>query len=133
MRFSMLEYWRWFLIGNILMCIFISYANANEYAHQHPPQDQAIHEKFYSTWMMPDNRTVSCCNKRDCSPAETYWLNGHWMAHKVDDLDKRFVPIPEAKVEMERDNPDGRSHLCGARSFPSGDFTVYCFIAGTGG
>ena len=75
--------------------------HANEFAHQHAAKDQAIHEKFYSTWMMPDNRTVSCCNKKDCSPAETYWLNGHWMAHKVDDLNKKFVPIPEGKVEME--------------------------------
>ena len=23
--------------------------------HRHPPQDVQLHEKFYSTWYMPDN------------------------------------------------------------------------------
>lgn len=55
------------------------------------------------------------------------------MARKVEETDKQFVPIPEQKEEHERDTPDGRSHLCGSRAFPSGDFNVYCFIAGAGG
>ena len=33
----------------------------------HPPQDMALHEKFYSTWRMPDNPALSCCNNADCS------------------------------------------------------------------
>jgi hypothetical protein len=101
-------------------------------ATSHPPQDQAIHERFYQSWMMPDNPVVSCCSLRDCAPAETYWLNGHWMARKVGDTGS-FTPIPPQKVEQGRDTPDGRSHLCGSRGLPSGDFTVYCFIAGAGG
>ena len=38
--------------------------------HHHPAPDDAIHEKFYSTWFMPDNPTKSCCNKMDCYPTE---------------------------------------------------------------
>jgi hypothetical protein len=30
-------------------------ANAQE--HHHPPQDVQLHEKFYSTWYMPDQPT----------------------------------------------------------------------------
>jgi hypothetical protein len=28
--------------------------------HHHPPQDEAIHEKFYGTWHMPDRPAMSC-------------------------------------------------------------------------
>jgi hypothetical protein len=27
----------------------------------HPPQDQWLHEKCYSTWHLPDNPSDSCC------------------------------------------------------------------------
>jgi hypothetical protein len=48
------------LISGILI-LAVSSAIAQE--HHHPPQDQTIHERFYSTWMMPDNRNMSCCRK----------------------------------------------------------------------
>jgi|SRR5882724_11187716 len=131
MSSSMLDC-RWFLSGFLVSVVYwMGYAHANEYNH-HPLQNQAIHEQFYSTWKMPDDRRISCCQNRDCSPAMTYWKNGHWMARKVEEPDKNFVPIPDQKIEQERDTPDGRSHLCGSRAFPSGDFTVYCFIVGNG-
>ncbi len=120
-----------FLFGYVLMWFFpIHYVLAQDMSG-HPHRDQAIHELFYNTWMMPDNPAISCCHQQDCAPAETYWLNGHWMARKVTDTGD-FTPIPEQKVEQGRDSPDGRSHLCGSRSFPSGDFNVYCFIPGSG-
>jgi hypothetical protein len=28
-------------------------------ARHHPPQDQFLHERFYSTWHMPDNPSVT--------------------------------------------------------------------------
>lgn len=38
-------------------------------AHRHHPlQDQLLHEKFYSSWHMPDNPVLSCCNSADCYP-----------------------------------------------------------------
>jgi len=30
--------------------------------HRQSPQDQFLHEKFYSTWRMPDKPPASCCN-----------------------------------------------------------------------
>jgi hypothetical protein len=43
----------------------------NQTAHRHhPAQDQLLHEKFYSTWHMPDNPAFSCCNNADCYPTE---------------------------------------------------------------
>jgi hypothetical protein len=35
--------------------------------HHHPPQDRLLHEKFYSTWHMPNNPSVSCCNDADAT------------------------------------------------------------------
>ncbi len=43
------------LISGVLI-LAVSSAIAQE--HHHPPQDQTIHERFYSTWMMPDNRNI---------------------------------------------------------------------------
>jgi hypothetical protein len=64
---------------------------------QHPAEHQAIHEKFYSTWMMPDAPYVSCCHNEDCSPAESKVENGNWYARKSDD--DEWIQIPASKVE----------------------------------
>jgi hypothetical protein len=104
--------------------------------HHHPPQDQAIHERFYSTWMMPDNRTVPCCNNEDCSPAESRVEDGNWVARKVGG-DGYWTVVPPAKVEHDRESPDGRSHLCSRRiNWPwtlklGLEDSVFCFIPGT--
>ena len=93
----------------------------------HPPRDQAIHERFYSTWMMPNNRNVSCCHNEDCSPAEARLENGNWIARKVGEGDWTYVP--PWKIEYDRDSPDGRSHLCGRHFIRNGidELTVFCF------
>jgi hypothetical protein len=127
------------LIRVVLFCLVIAFgivfafvANAQE--HHHPPQDQEIHERFYSTWMMPDNRNVSCCHNEDCSPAESRFENGHWLARKSGEEDSDFTEIPDAKIERERDSPDGRSHVCGRRHWMNGKMmSVFCFIPGISG
>lgn len=98
---------------------------------QHRPQDMDLHHQFYSSWMMPDNRAVSCCHDEDCFPAQSKRVDGQWYARKTDD--EEWIPIPASKVEQDRDTPDGRSHLCGRKYnvFASG-FVVFCFIAGSG-
>jgi hypothetical protein len=98
----------------------------------HPSRDQAIHERFYSTWMMPQNRNVSCCHNEDCSPAEARLEDGNWIARKVGEVDWAYVP-PE-KIEYDRDSPDGRSHLCGRHFFRNGidELAVFYFIPGAG-
>jgi hypothetical protein len=41
-------------------------ALAQDQHRHHPAADVPLHEKFYSTWYMPDQPTKSCCNKADC-------------------------------------------------------------------
>jgi hypothetical protein len=92
---------------------------------QHPNHD-ASH--FYSSWMMPDNRQVSCCHNEDCQPAQSRIINGRWQARHNDADD--WADIPASKIETDRDSPDGRSHLCGRRSIAG--FTVFCFLPASG-
>ena len=95
----------------------------------HPPQDQALHERFYSTWRMPDNPAVSCCNNADCYPTDVKFMDGRIYAKRRED--GKYILIPQQKVEHNRDNPDGRNHLCAPP--PSGfspPDTVYCFALG---
>jgi hypothetical protein len=80
--------------------------------HRHPPQDEALHEKFYSTWYMPDNLARSCCNNADCYPTEIEYVGGNIYAKRRED--GKCILIPPQKVERNRDNPDGRNHLCAA-------------------
>jgi hypothetical protein len=127
--------WRWllmFLVAVIVLVVLASAVLADE-PHKHRPQDLELHHKFYKTWMMPDNRAVSCCHDDDCQPAEARQLpNGQWEARQEGD-NGNFTPVPQRKVEFDRDSPDGRNHLCGRRYGPAAEFTVYCFIAGAGG
>ena len=98
--------------------------------HHHPPQDQLLHDKFYSVWRMPDNPSVSCCNDADCYPTEIKYINGNIYAKRRED--GRYIPVPPQKVDRNRDSPDGRNHLCapppGVGFHPSD--TVYCFALG---
>jgi hypothetical protein len=105
--------------------------NAQDHRH-HPPQDVALHEKFYSTWYMPDNPTKSCCNKADCYPTQVTYRNGEIYALRRED--RKWLHIPLQKVEQHRDNPDGRNHLCAPPPNATGYMldTVYCFALGSG-
>jgi hypothetical protein len=105
-------------------------AIAQEHRH-HPPQDMALHEKFYSTWFMPDQPSKSCCNKADCYPTEVKYHDGQWWALRRED--QQYIPVPWQKVEVNRNNPDGRNHLCAPP--PSSNHapnTVFCFALGGG-
>jgi hypothetical protein len=99
--------------------------------HHHPAQDEPLHEKFYSTWYMPDNPTSSCCNKADCYPTEIKYVGGSVYARRRED--GKYILIPPQKVERNRDNPDGRNHLCAPP--PNSSYaanTVFCFSLGGG-
>ena len=132
--------WEWFrekgrgwllLIGAalvaLIMVLGVHFAHAQE--HRHPPEHQDLHEKFYSNWMMPDNRNVSCCHGEDCKPAQSRRLNGKWQS-RHSDADE-WTDIPEYKIETERDSPDGRSHLCGRKGWFG--MSVFCFLPAAGG
>jgi len=104
---------------------------AQEEHRHHPPQDMPLHERFYSTWFMPDEPTKSCCNMADCYPTTVQYHDGQWWAMRRED--HKYIPVPWRKVEINRDNPDGRSHLCApppsANHAPN---TVFCFALGAG-
>ena len=123
----------WYCVGIFMGIVFtlaLHSAQAQE-QHSHPPQDVPIHEKFYSSWMMPDNPNKSCCNKADCYPTEARFHAGHWQARRRED--GKWLFVPAAKIERNRDNPDGRNHLCAP---PPGSYhppdTVFCFSLGGG-
>lgn len=84
--------------------------------------------QFYATWMMPDAPWVSCCSQEDCAPAASRLVDGHWEARWRDE--DEWIVIPAAKVEQNRDTPDGRSHMCGRKS--GGSVYVFCFVRGGG-
>ena len=103
---------------------------AQEHRH-HPPQDMELHEKFYSTWFMPDQPSKSCCNKADCYPTQVKYQEGQWWALRRED--QRYIPVPWQKVEINRNNPDGRNHLCAPPpSSHHAPNTVFCFALGGG-
>ena len=119
-----------FFQGICLCCALMMPVQAQDAGlHRHPPQDQLLHEKFYSTWHMPDNPTVSCCNNSDCYPTEIKYVDGTIYAKRRED--GKFILIPPEKVERNRDNPDGRNHLCAPppHAFHAAD-TVLCFALG---
>lgn len=122
------------LLWSCLCCILATRVQAQEHgedptAHHHPPQDQELHEKFYSTWHMPDHPATSCCNNADCYPTEIKYVDGSIFAKRRED--GKFIFVPPQKVERNRDNPDGRNHLCAPppTRFNSSD-TVFCFALG---
>ena len=100
--------------------------------HNHPPQDTDLHEKFYSTWYMPDNPIRSCCNRADCYPTEIKMVGTSIYAKRRED--GKYILVPAHKVEQNRDNPDGRNHICApppsAIGYPPD--TVFCFSLGGG-
>jgi hypothetical protein len=114
-----------------------SYAFGQELPpHYDHPEDLGIHQKFYKTWNMPDQPDISCCNDADCYPTEAKMTDGHWWAKRRED--GKWIKIPDEKVEKNRNNPDGRNHICAPPpgyslySPPSSTDTVFCFIPGGG-
>ena len=120
------------LVVAVLALLLSPAAAQQRHEHHHPPQDAQLHEKFYSTWYMPDNPIRSCCNKADCYPTEIKVVGSSIYARRRED--GKYILVPAHKVEQNRDNPDGRNHICapppGAISYPPD--TVFCFSLGGG-
>jgi hypothetical protein len=114
----------------LFIIAFSQTGNAQEH-RTHPISDLPLHERFYSTWYMPDQPTRSCCNKADCYPTEVRVVGDIIYARRRED--GKWLRIPPQKVEHKRDNPDGRNHLCAPpptrSSLPD---TVFCFALGSG-
>ena len=64
-----------------------------------------------------------------CYPTEIKCVDGDIFAKRRED--GKYIPIPPQKVERNRDNPDGRNHLCAPPpSVVHPSDTVYCFALG---
>lgn len=114
---------------DILAAVIAAHVTITPVQHQHPKEHEDLHTKFYSTWMMPDNPAISCCSNKDCAPAQSKQVNGIWYGKRASDLNWR--KIPNSKIEINRDSPDGQSHMCAPIVLGDTD-TVYCFILGAG-
>lgn len=109
----------------VLACIGLLACAAKVSAHDHPGT-----RGFYNTWMMPDAPNVSCCHETDCYPTEARSDAQGWLARRRED--GKWLRVPAGKVEMQRDNPDGRNHLCAPPPGRAYSVEVFCFIAGSG-
>jgi hypothetical protein len=120
----------WIVLAALALIAWLLPAAAQE-IHHHPGMSEAV-DRFYSTWYMPDEPNKSCCNKQDCYPTAIKWRGGKLYARRRED--GKFIRIPAAKVEHNRDNPDGRNHLCAPApnlaAYPPD--TVFCFALGGG-
>ena len=96
---------------------------------EHPPEHMELHERFYSTWMIPPGRTTSCCNRRDCYPATVKRVGGIWFVQIRET--GQWVVIPVSRIEQNqadpRESPDYRPHVCA-----SATGMVHCFTFGEG-
>jgi hypothetical protein len=122
------------LLSGCLCCLLATEVQAQDGQsqaglHHHPPQDQLLHEKFYSTWHMPDHPWVGCCNDADCYPTKIKYVDGNIYARRRED--EKYILIPPESVERNRDNPDGRNQLSASPpdAFHASD-TVFCFALG---
>lgn len=113
------------MIRDILAAVIAANVALAPVQHKHPPQDAAMHDKFYSTWQRPDNRALSCCNQEDCYATEAKFQNGFWYAKQRETGE--WMQVPPEKIEHDRDAPDARAHVC-ASKFGH----VYCFISAAG-
>jgi hypothetical protein len=122
------------ILGSRLCCVLVARVQAQDGKrqagfHHHPPQDQLLHEKFYSTWHMPDHAWVGCCNDADRYPTEPEHVGGNIYAKRRED--GKYIPVPTETVERNRDNPDGRNHLCAPPpDGPNPTDTAFCFALG---
>jgi hypothetical protein len=122
---------KFLLAAFVAIGLWPALAQAQDQHRHHPAADMPLHEKFYSTWYMPDQPTKSCCNKADCYPTEIIYREGDIFARRRED--GKWLRVPARKVERRRDSPDGRNHLCApppTSGYPTD--TVFCFALGSG-
>jgi hypothetical protein len=84
----------------IAFFITIAIGAASAQEHRHPQQDEQLHYKFYSTWMMPDNPKRSCCNKADCYPTEARFEDGRRVARMGNSY--AFQPLRWSRIATRR-------------------------------
>ncbi len=130
------------LLRITIFTAFVIAATLGTATAQHPPEHQALHEQFYSTWKSPyenlatrtERRTAGCCGISDCFPADVKYVGGRlWMHPRVPQqsaVEDRWYLVPASLLENNqpdpRESPDGQSHVCIV-----GD-QAFCAILGSG-
>ena len=74
------------------------------------------------------NPAKSCCNKADCYPTQVRFKDGQWWAMRRED--GKYIPVPWKKDEVNRNNPDGRNHVCMPPPNHAQAGSVFCFALG---
>jgi len=74
----------------------------------HPPQNQNLHNEFYSKLTRPGTKK-SCCNNEDCRPAQHRVKDGHHEFH----VGGAWVQVANQQIIDNIYTPDGQSHWCG--------------------
>jgi len=123
-------------LGTVLAVLLIAFGALGQEPHHdenfHAAGDVPIHERFYSTWMVPPLRNSSCCNKKDCYPTQFRQVGGTWFAMRKEDGE--WIAIPEERLEHNQadpeESPDGQSHVC--MRAPGMDNMVFCAVLGSG-
>ncbi len=125
----------WVLLAAMLIFLVLA-MQAPAQQHQHPAKDQALHDKFYSTWYRPNTPHLSCCNKIDCYPTTFRKQNGKWFALRRED--GAMILVPAGVMEQNRrdgveprESPDEGSHVC--MQPPGQSDQVFCAVLGIGG
>lgn len=112
------------------VCLGISAAIAQ---HVHP--DETITDpkvaKFYETWTRPPQRSVSCCNMKDCYAAQIRrGPNGLEYLHK---WSGSWAKLPSHLIEHNqadpRESPNTENHVCASELYPD---IVYCAVLSAG-
>lgn len=120
----------------LLYALMMAFVMCNAQAqHENHPEDLSLHDKFYSTWKMPNNgeeRVHSCCSKEDCYPTIIKKIDDKWYARRRET--GQWIFIPDYKLEQNqpdpRDSPDHQSHACIQK--PQYGENLYCATLGEG-
>lgn len=129
---------RWGKIGGAVAFVLLVFwigLNCGAAFAQHVHPDETITDphvaKFYETWTRPPQRTVSCCNMKDCYAARIRrGPNGLEYLHK---WTGKWAPLPASVIESNhadpRESPNTENHVCANDMFPD---VVYCAVLGNG-
>ena len=88
---------------------------------------QALAHDWYTGLKSPVTG-ISCCNDRDCAPADGCILDDGTMGITAQ---QGCIPIDWRKV-LDQPSPDGRLHLCQAPPQEGHYGAVFCIIMGGG-
>ena len=110
------------LLLSLLFLPTIGRAASEEMRGFHNEHHHGQLHHWYQKLMRPDMPSVSCCNKRDCTPTQAKLVDGRWHAMKAG----RWIVVPPEKINSE-ESTDGAAHICFYPYSVAND-DVLCFV-----